>query len=95
MVLSSISETPALATEAAKKVKVTYKEVSPPVLTLWESLAKDMEFKDARVNKVIGSPDGEVVQTEIINTDHHHFWQITLINTVLPFWHRSFLLVLR
>ena len=65
MVLSSISETPTLATEAAKKVKVTYKEVSPPVLTLWESLAKDMEFKDARVNKVIGSPDGEVVQIQI------------------------------
>lgn len=85
-----LAETPALALEAAKKVKVTYKEVSKPVLTLWESLAKDMEFKDARVNKTIGNPDEawkSVDQTLVGNVSmgsQYHFYMETQVALAVP-----------
>ena len=54
------SETSALAMEAAKKVKVTYSEVRPPILTIEDSLAKGKEFVDRRKTIVIGNPDGKM-----------------------------------
>ncbi|KAK3739272.1 hypothetical protein RRG08_050477 [Elysia crispata] len=85
-----LAETQALALEAAKKVKVTYKEVSPPVLTIWESLAKDMEFKDARINRVVGNPEeawesvDQKVEGNISMGSQYHFYMESQVSLAVP-----------
>ena len=57
--ISLTLETSAQAFEAAKKVKVTYSDVRPPILTIEDSVAQGKEFVNSRKTNVTGEPDGE------------------------------------
>ncbi|GFO17413.1 xanthine dehydrogenase/oxidase [Plakobranchus ocellatus] len=85
-----ISETQAMATTAAKLVKVTYSKIRTPVLSVEESLAKDMEFKDARITEVVGSPDeawktvDQKVEGTIKMGSQYHFYMETQVSLAVP-----------
>ncbi|GFO39138.1 indole-3-acetaldehyde oxidase [Plakobranchus ocellatus] len=85
-----LAETQAMATTAAKLVKVTYSKIRTPVLSVEESLAKDMEFKDARITKVVGTPDeawktvDQKVEGTVKMGSQYHFYMETQVSLAVP-----------
>ncbi|KAK3789286.1 hypothetical protein RRG08_001676, partial [Elysia crispata] len=85
-----LAETSALAMEAAKKVKVTYSEVRPPILTIEDSLAKGKEFVDRRKTIVIGNPDDawksveQIVEGTVSMGSQYHFYMETQVCLAVP-----------
>ncbi|GFO39127.1 aldehyde oxidase, partial [Plakobranchus ocellatus] len=85
-----LAENHTLAVEAAKKVKVTYAEVRPPVLTIEDSLAKDMEFKEVRHTSVVGAPDeawktvDHTAEGTVKMGSQYHFYMETQVALAVP-----------
>ncbi|RUS82188.1 hypothetical protein EGW08_010070, partial [Elysia chlorotica] len=85
-----LAETPALALEAAKKVKVTYSEVRTPILTIEDSLSQGKEFVDKRKTTVVGNPDDawksvdKIVEGTVEMGSQYHFYLETQVCLAVP-----------
>ncbi|GFO17429.1 xanthine dehydrogenase/oxidase [Plakobranchus ocellatus] len=85
-----LAETQDMATTAAKLVKVTYSKIRTPVLSVEESLTKDMEFKHARITEVVGTPDEawKTVDQQVEGTvkmgSQYHFYMETQVSVAIP-----------
>ncbi|RUS86926.1 hypothetical protein EGW08_005331 [Elysia chlorotica] len=85
-----LAETQGAANEGAHRVKVTYSEIRPPVLTVEESLAKDMEYKHVRKTVVVGEPDeawsmvDQRVEGEVRMGSQYHFYLENQVSLAIP-----------
>ena len=55
------SETPQAAKAAAKLVKVTYKDVKPPILTIQDAIKENSFHPEINVNHDIGDTAGIII----------------------------------
>ncbi|GFR62932.1 xanthine dehydrogenase/oxidase [Elysia marginata] len=85
-----LAETQAAALEGAKHVKVTYSEIRRPIISLEESLEKEMEFKHVRKTVVVGTPTeawnivDQMVEGTVRMGSQYHFYMETQVSLAVP-----------
>ncbi|XP_061183006.1 uncharacterized protein LOC133191267 [Saccostrea echinata] len=60
-----VAETPEIAKMAARKVKVTYSDVKPPILTIEDAIEKNSIFPDEAEKIIVGDADGAIKKAPI------------------------------
>ncbi|KAH9519698.1 hypothetical protein Btru_070662 [Bulinus truncatus] len=61
-----LADSQIVATEAAKKVKVTYSNVKDAVVTIEDAIAKSMLYTEGKAEKIIGNPEVALKESEIV-----------------------------
>ncbi|XP_028399776.1 xanthine dehydrogenase/oxidase-like isoform X2 [Dendronephthya gigantea] len=85
-----IAESQSLADEAAEKVKITYSDCKPPIVTEEDAIKAKSFFSDQILSKVYGDPDGamassaHVINGEIKLGTQHHFHMETHTCLCIP-----------
>ncbi|KAI8796511.1 xanthine dehydrogenase, partial [Biomphalaria glabrata] len=61
-----LAETPSIATEAAKKVKVSYSNVQDAVLDIQDAIAKSMFYPERKEETIIGNPEDALKESDVV-----------------------------